>query len=366
MPSTISGAIAARGPLDGSVNMPTDLPDASVAIVVACFNAGAHLVHTLTSIREQTFTAWECIVVDDGSTDDTVTVAQEFLRADPRFRLIHQANAGPSAARNAGLATVSDPVRMLAFVDGDDLWEPDALERLVEALDADEQAVGVYGLADYIDVEGHPIRPGAHPAVQRDRRQLGRFDLSAVPDDAPSTFSTLVVSGTIWPAAVALHRRQAVERVGGFDADLRRAEDWELYLRMSRHGHFAPIEHRVAWYRRHESNATSAEHAQAMAADHARVRNKAWASPLNDRRQRREIQAVWRRLTLRWVAWCLLDARRALAQRAWTPQWRALRAAAYFARLFAVGHPTWPDARFARLSVRYVVDRSTGAGGPPP
>ena len=125
-------------------NLPGDVPE--IAVVVAVHNVEAYVAETLDSLLAQTWPRWTCVVVDDGSTDGTVAALTPYL-ADARFRLLRQEQAGSGAARNTGLRTLDPCVPLVAFLDGDDTWEPDALTLLAEALLADPDAVGAYGLA---------------------------------------------------------------------------------------------------------------------------------------------------------------------------------------------------------------------------
>lgn len=95
-----------------------------ISIIIPAYNVSPWLSATLHSVQDQTFTNWECIIVDDGSTDNPATCIPD----DPRFRLIRQDNAGVSTARNRGLDEAQGT--LVAFLDGDDIWHPQTLERL--------------------------------------------------------------------------------------------------------------------------------------------------------------------------------------------------------------------------------------------
>ena len=328
----------------------------SVGVVVPAWNAGRYLADTLRSVQRQTRQDWECIVVDDGSTDDTLAIAHGFAGADPRFRVISQRNGGPHIARNTGLAAVAPGVRWVALLDSDDTWLEDALDQLLIAAGDRPDAVGVYGLAEFMDADGDPVRPGAHPAAQRDRRRLGTTGLVGVPPEEDSSFETLVVSGTIWPPAVGIFRRDVVDLVGAFDPMQRLGEDWDLYLRMSRHGPFVPVARQVAWYRQHPANLT--KRAEEMAYFLARVRWRAWSSPSNTARQRRTARRVWRQVQLRWIVWTLGHVPGGLRDR--DPA--ALVATARFVRQLLVGHPSEPGAETAQAVVRFVDAHQRGEG----
>ncbi len=255
-----------------------------VAVVMAVRDTEPFVPATLRSLLAQTEQRWTCVVVDDASTDDTVAVVRSF--EDPRIVVVRRAESGGSgAARNLGMKHVPDRVPYVAFLDGDDTWQPDALAQLILVLQARPDAVGAYGLAEYVDRNGAVLQQGEHPRLQRARRRVRGWDLEDVPVEDDTTFSSLVVAGTIWPSAVALHRHEVIQRVGGFDEALRLQQDWDLYVRMSRHGPFAVLDRQVAWYRQHGGNVTHREVEKLYFQD--AVRLKSWASPANTTAQRR-------------------------------------------------------------------------------
>ncbi|MDD3078753.1 MAG: glycosyltransferase [Paludibacter sp.] len=99
-----------------------------ISIIIPVYNAGKYLYDTLESVKQQTFTEWECICINDGSKDNSVEVINRFTATDNRFRLIDQKNQGVSVARNAGLDASKG--NYIAFLDQDDLMSPTALESL--------------------------------------------------------------------------------------------------------------------------------------------------------------------------------------------------------------------------------------------
>src|SRR3954452_20911975 len=107
---------------------------ARVGVVVPVYNTGPLLHGTIDSIVGQKFADWSCVLVDDGSTDGSGEVCAEAAEGDTRFIAVHQANFGISAARNAGLAHISDS-EYVVFMDHDDVWLPHALTTLVDAAD---------------------------------------------------------------------------------------------------------------------------------------------------------------------------------------------------------------------------------------
>lgn len=107
-----------------------DVPELSM--VVPVYNVAPWLPECLESIAKQTFTAWECILVDDGSTDFSGIICDSYAKKDPRFRVIHQQNAGVSAARNAGIEAATAP--LLAFIDPDDYISTNYFEAQIVAM----------------------------------------------------------------------------------------------------------------------------------------------------------------------------------------------------------------------------------------
>lgn len=93
-----------------------------ISIIIPTYNAEAYLDETLASVFAQTYSNWECIIVNDGSTDKSAQIAQKWVEKDPRFRIIHKENNGLSRARNTGIENAN--ADYIAFLDSDDIWMP--------------------------------------------------------------------------------------------------------------------------------------------------------------------------------------------------------------------------------------------------
>jgi glycosyltransferase involved in cell wall biosynthesis len=129
----------------------TGFADPVVSVVLPSFNRAAFLPEAFASIQAQTFTDWELIVVDDGSTDDTRRVVSELAARSPRPVQYHvQDNQGPAGARNTGARLACG--RYLAFFDSDDLWLPHHVADCVAALDANPDVDWVYGSCRVVDL----------------------------------------------------------------------------------------------------------------------------------------------------------------------------------------------------------------------
>jgi glycosyltransferase involved in cell wall biosynthesis len=198
-----------------------------VSVIIPAYNAAATLPETLAALRSQTWTDWEAIVVDDGSTDQTGEIALQ--TADPRIRVLRQTNGGQAIARNCGLAAARGS--LIAFLDADDWWTPTALADRVAALGDNPAAVLAYSWTDYVDDDNQLRHPGF-----RDRHQ-------------GQVFTALLLNNFIENGSNPLIRRSALEQVGGFQTELIPAEDWDLWLRLAGLGEFVLIPEAQVRYR---------------------------------------------------------------------------------------------------------------------
>jgi glycosyltransferase involved in cell wall biosynthesis len=148
-----------------------------VSIIVVLYNAEKTLGRTLDSILQQDYQALEVLLIDDGSTDDSAALCEEYARKDSRFRVFHQENGGVSIARQKALDAARGTY--LTHIDADDWVEPDMIGKMVEAIDAEEADIL---LADYYEVFDNMTRrcrqnPGADRTAPVLLRRLLNFDL---------------------------------------------------------------------------------------------------------------------------------------------------------------------------------------------
>jgi glycosyltransferase involved in cell wall biosynthesis len=304
-----------------------------VSIVVPAYNAGRFLAQTLESAVAQTEARWECVVVDDGSTDDTFDVASAFARDDARIRVLRVENGGTSAARNRGFRSSSPDAPYVTFMDGDDVWLPHALETLLERLERSPEAVGSHGLAETIDGAGRPLEPGRYAETGRRRLGLQGRRLVVWPLDRPTSFEVLVNGNVLFPPGLVLARRRAYELAGPFDESFSGPEDWDMLIRLSRFGGLELVDRVILHYRRHDANqgARPTTPRQAWL-----VRCKAFHAPENSPEQRQIARRGWRAYQVAMTAERLGLARRALRSR------EPAAALAHLARLPVYG---WRYAR---------------------
>ena len=194
--------------------------DLQVSVIVPAMDDAQFLRACLRSIREQWFPALECVVVDDGSSDDTVRIAEEFAEKDARFRVVsHPTNRGPSAARNTGLAETSAP--LVTFLDADDFLYKQSLKRRVDALEAvDPEMVA----GTFCDWQSTPQNQGPKQPTRKAATKHSVVGFVHGPE-CPFIVTAPIV------------RRSVLSDVGGFDESLRTAEDFELWIRILRQGY---------------------------------------------------------------------------------------------------------------------------------
>ncbi len=202
---------------------------ADATIVIPCFNQSSFLADSILSAQAQSVPV-SIVVVDDGSSDDTMTVCRRFSSV----RYLHQRNQGLAAARNAGLGAAS--TEYVTFLDADDRLLPHAVETGVARLSVRPRAVMSSGDHRYIDSSGRLVSEWQRVMPDRDH------------------YEALLRGNFIGMGGAVVFRRQAVIAAGGFDRALGACEDYDLYLRLARVHEVDAHSMLVAEYRRHERN----------------------------------------------------------------------------------------------------------------
>jgi glycosyltransferase involved in cell wall biosynthesis len=192
-----------------------------VSVVVPCFNYGRYLRDCVESLKAQSYASWECIIVDDGSRDDTPATCAELVRADPRVKFARQENRGVSAARNLGLSRISG--EFVQFLDADDLLEPLKLATQVAFLESNPGVDIVLGEAAFFD--------DATPRQLRKWRREGATGQTRGGGATAWLPLAELVEGNICVTHAALLRRRVIEAAGGFDEGLATHEDWDFWFR---------------------------------------------------------------------------------------------------------------------------------------
>jgi glycosyltransferase involved in cell wall biosynthesis len=183
-----------------------------LTVVIPVYNGENFLRETLESVVAQSYPAVEIIVVNDGSTDRTLSVANEF---GDRIRVLDRENAGVSASRNAGIS--SAPTEWVVLMDHDDLWEKEHLENLARAIARNPDADVCYSGGRELIPD--PVTGVFHPG-----------EVMPFPSEAELPWMLMERCAFI-PSATAL-RRSTVLAAGGFDSHYVNLQDWELWLRL--------------------------------------------------------------------------------------------------------------------------------------
>lgn len=232
---------------DAMLDAPTAVPAArnaraispAVSVVIPAKNASAYIDETIDSALAQADVT-EIIVVDDGSTDDTVAIIRSIR--DPRLRLMTNDASGVSAARNLGARSARGD--WLMFLDADDRLRPDAVRTLLVAAKAAPYAVLVYGDYNTIDSEG---RASGRRAVLKGRQK-----------PSGNVLERLAGGNFIVNGGIMLIRADAFRATGGFDVSLRYCEDWHCWCRLAALGEFAYVPKLLLDYRLHTANTMNA------------------------------------------------------------------------------------------------------------
>jgi glycosyltransferase involved in cell wall biosynthesis len=242
-----------------------------ISVVIPCYNHARYLPEAIESAVDQTYEPVQVVVVDDGSSDETASVAAAF----PAVRYVHQSNAGLAAARNRGIRESTGS--FLLFLDADDRLCPGALESAARAL-AEHPGCGfVYGRFRFVDDSGSTL------------------DSWDPPPDNPDTYLGLFGGNHVAMCATVLFPRAVLEQVGGFRAELRASEDYDLYFRIARLYPYFRHSGLMAECRRHGGNMSldaalmlrSTLHVVQAQHDHV-------SSDAQSRRAYRECQRIWR------------------------------------------------------------------------
>ncbi len=222
-----------------------------VSIIVPAYNSENYLADTLDGVLVQSFADWELVVFDDGSTDGTRAVCDQYASRDPRIRTVHGANVGVAAARNAGYAETNRDSEFVIFLDHDDVWLADALESLAAMLDANPAYVSAHSVARCIDGTGK--QPPLDDLEDRMRERLGfrGRDVVALAPHEPTTFADLAYANWIVTPGLHLIRRTALDAVGGFDPQTVPCDDYDMSVRLSRTGPIGYTERSLLNWRRH-------------------------------------------------------------------------------------------------------------------
>jgi glycosyltransferase involved in cell wall biosynthesis len=203
-----------------------------VSIIVPCYNQAQYLDEALQSLFGQTYSNWECVIVDDGSADHTEEVARKWVAKDPRFAYLHKENGGVSSARNLGIQTAEGAI--ILTLDADDKYEATFIEKAIAIL-LNNPEIGIVS-------------------------SWGRYFTNDKPLQIYKSIGKSVTDFMFHNAAIgtSLFRKACWEQVNGYDENPENGlEDWEFYLRVCALGWKVHIiEEVLFFYRQHPTSRT--------------------------------------------------------------------------------------------------------------
>ncbi len=196
-----------------------------ISIVIPCYNGAKFIRETLDCLQNQTIDDWECIIVNDGSTDNSLEILKEYAEKDPRYKYIEKENGGPAIARNTAIAASSG--KYILPLDADDLIAPFYAEKAIDYLETHSNCKVVYGIADFFgDLTGEWV------------------------------LSEYSYEKELWRNAIycsAVYRRTDYDRTKGYNPNMRFGnEDWDFWLSLlSENDEVYKIPEKVFFYRKH-------------------------------------------------------------------------------------------------------------------
>jgi len=199
-----------------------------VSVIIPCYNYGHFLCETLENIQLQTYQNLECIIVDDGSTDNTKEIVQSYVSKDTRFRYFRQRNKGTSSAKNNGIRIATG--EFIQFLDADDLLNKKKLEVQVLFLINNPDVDIIYGDVRYFDSD-NPTRRS---------KSFDLKDQAWMPNVSGKDEVILkpLLINNIMVISAPLIRRKVFANVGEFNDKLKGCEDWDLWIRCALAGYF--------------------------------------------------------------------------------------------------------------------------------
>ena len=210
----------------------------NVSVLMPVYNGEKFLSQAIESILNQTFTDFELILIDDGSTDSSNTIIQRYAKKDSRVILTRQANSGIVSALNAALFAARG--KYAARMDADDICIADRFEKQIDFLEANPSVLVVGGQGYLIDEDDDLISPISvvldHDSIDSDL--INKFNSKAM----------------IHPAT--MFRTEKIKELGGYRDDFIWAEDLDLFLRVAERGKLANLDSLVIHYRRHGNSVT--------------------------------------------------------------------------------------------------------------
>jgi glycosyltransferase involved in cell wall biosynthesis len=302
-----------------------------VSVILPTFNRVDYLRHAVQSVFAQSYAQWELIIADDGSAEATSNYLRS-LEDNARVRLVWLTHTGnPAAVRNAALRVATGTY--VAFLDSDDLWTPDKLQKQIESLHRHPACRWGYTGYEYIDHSGQPCHPTGLQAWTENRGPVLR---------------AVVTLTLVCPLPSVIVERELLQRLGGFDERRNFYEDYDLWLRLALQSEADVVPEPLLQVRRHNEHYSTSDSIASM--EHRGELFKAMEQALADTSLKRLVQQQRAQNALR------------LARLYWRSSGRSAHAFSIFWRSWGYSwrHVTWwletarAAATLARRSLRQI------------
>jgi glycosyltransferase involved in cell wall biosynthesis len=209
-----------------------------VTVLMSCYNAEDWLAEAIGSVLAQTYRNFEFILVNDGSTDNTLNLIQEYGKIDSRIKIITKDNSGLSDSLNVGIAQARGV--WTARLDADDICELTRLEKQLAFVQAEPQTVLLGTDFLEIDANGSALKAHRYPAGDKELKYNLKRCLR------------------FFPHSSAFYRTAIVQSIGGYNKEYVNAQDWDLWLRLSENGRLACLNEPLVRIRKHANQISHA------------------------------------------------------------------------------------------------------------
>jgi glycosyltransferase involved in cell wall biosynthesis len=193
---------------------------AKVSVIIPCYNYGKFLTESVDSVICQTYTNWECLVIDDGSIDNTKEIAEKLAEKDARVRYFYKPNGGLSSARNYGIERATGD--FLCFLDADDLFDKKKIEAQLSVFDEDSSADIVYGNAMFFKDNLQNLYSGKNYSKKSELSTFSGRGLKLL---------ALLSRSNITVVSAPLIKKSVFSKAGNFDIAYKSYEDWHFWTK---------------------------------------------------------------------------------------------------------------------------------------
>lgn len=226
-----------------------------VSVIIPTYNSAHFIIEAVDSVLAQTFTDFEILVIDDGSKDNTKEVLAE--KYGDSIQYFYKENGGVSKARNFGIEKAKG--KYVAFLDSDDAWIPEKLEKQIVALEQNPDKKACYASFYLCDEKLNPLEIN-----QSERKSDALTDL-------------LLIGNVVATPSTVIAEKEIFQQVGGFDHELSQCADWEMWIRIATKTEFIYVDEPLLKYRQHGSNMS--KNAALLETDTILLMEKSFALP---------------------------------------------------------------------------------------